>query len=125
MKIKIKMDKSAIDNIHKKEVDALVDTAKRFNEKLKDDEVIPYATGATERSTVVNDSLKDRNRVYITSGNEEAWYANKIYHQTEREFRKIHNKNASPEWLEKELEDFGGKDFLSDEFAENMKRRFK
>lgn len=125
MKIKVKMNQSAIDNIHKQSVEALVDTANSFNEKLKNDEVIPYATGATERSTVVNDSLKDRNRVYITSGNEEAWYANKIYHQTEREFRKIHNKNASPEWLERELNDFGGKDFLSDEFTENMKRRLK
>lgn len=89
----------------------LNDTASDMIAEIEGDQVVPYDTGATQKSS----KIQVKNNVAELSYNTE--YSSKIYPDVGRRFKRIHNKNARARWIENPI--------YFENAANNLAKNFK
>jgi hypothetical protein len=98
VKVKTKMNKSAIRSISKNQAKALVMTGQQMLNEVRNDGVMPFDTGNLQNeSTYVNGKGATRGSVKIST---DAPYARKLYFHPEYNFNTSKNPNARGEWWE-------------------------
>jgi len=105
MNITVTMNHANIAQISRAQEQALAMTAQQMLNETRNDQVIPFDSGATQNEdTYVDDSQLGKGKVSIITDNP---YARRLYFHPEINFKHLKNINARGEWWEEWLE--GGK----------------
>ena len=114
----IKLDSSVLRALDKASITALEQTGQALLTEVRNDQVIPFDTGALSDNTSVSDYNSSSRGVQIVSNTP---YARRMYYHPEYNFQKTHNPNAKGKWFD-DYVDGNKKDFCKNAYGKLLKR---
>jgi hypothetical protein len=124
VKLKIKLNNSAIGNLEKAQQQAIEMTMEAVLSDIKTSTVVPKQNGELERSAFVDISQLKNFVCSIVLGGGDVPYARRLYWHPEYNFRKDKNVNAQGKWMEAYISG-DKKDFIKDTYMKIFKQLSK
>lgn len=120
---KIELNQAVVQMIETNIQEAFVETGEQVKQEIEDEEVIPYDTGALQRSLRLRTRLSFRRGRNINISTNEN-YGARLYYHPEFKFKKDHNKNARAKWFHPWIA--GPKTSgITTKFANNLRKRMR
>lgn len=118
IKFKVSYNPKNINKIEKSIKDSFIEAANKIKQDIIDAQVIPYKTGATQRSLEVK-AVRQSGRLEVQMSTSTP-YSKRLYYHPECNFRRDKNANAQARWFDAWI--FGSK---KDDFQKYFKNSLK
>lgn len=123
--VEVKLDLSALDNVHRAAQDAALETVGALRGEVVNAQVIPFDNGTLQESVGGVDQFEQGEDTHTTLNIGDTPYARRLYYHPEYNFQTVNNPNAQGQWAEPWLPGGDLEGFAPDTFAQKMEERLK